>query len=265
MTAADRTEAVAQSLANQRLARTQIDVAEELRPRDEAEAYALQAKVNRRLSASRLGQPIGHKIGCTTPVMQAYLGIPNPCAGEIFANSAVANGGSVSRSDFLKLGVECEIVVRLARDVLPAEAPFTRGSVGDLVGSLHAGIELVDDRYADYRALGALTLIADNFFNAGCVLGEPLHDWRGRSLTALAGRMLVNGEEAGRGQGGMILGHPFEALAWLANSRAARGLGLAKHDIVFLGSIVQTRWVAPGDAIRIEVEALGAVELEVSP
>ena len=37
-----------------------------------------------------------------------------------------------------------------------------------------AGIELVDDRYEDYKQLNVATLIADNFFNVGVVLGEEL-------------------------------------------------------------------------------------------
>ena len=62
----------------------------------------------------------------------------------------------------------------------------------------------------------------------------------------------------------MILGHPFEALAWLANSRAARGLSLRRGAFVFLGSLVETKWLNPGDSVRIEIESLGAIDLEVS-
>ena len=132
------------------------------------------------------------------------------------------------------------------------------------VDAVMAGIEIVDDRYRDYRSLGAPTLIADNFFNAGCVLGEPIRDWRRLDLEALGGRMLINGQEVGRGAGGMILGHPFEALAWLANSRASRGLGLQKGAFVFLGSLVETKYPNPGDSVQVEIEGLGALVLEVT-
>jgi 2-keto-4-pentenoate hydratase len=127
-----------------------------------------------------------------------------------------------------------------------------------------AGIEIVDDRYRDFRSLGVPTLIADNFFNAGCVLGEPVSDWQRLDLGRLEGRMLINGGEVGHGDGGMILGHPLEALAWLANSRAARGLGLQKRAFVFLGSLVETKWPDPGDSVRIEIDALGVLDLQVA-
>ena len=260
----DQIESAAGSLVSQRLSSAPVDLAEDMRPADEVEAYAVQAEVNRRLSQSGLGLPVGHKIGCTTPVMQAYLGISNPCAGEIFAATTVQSHGQVSRARYRRLGVECEIVIGLSRDVAPEEAPFTREGMASWVDAVMAGIEIVDDRYRDYRSLGAPTLIADNFFNAGCVLGEPIRDWRRLDLEALGGRMLINGQEVGRGAGGMILGHPFEALAWLANSRASRGLGLRKGAFVFLGSLVETKYPNPGDSVQVEIEGLGALVLEVA-
>ena len=67
-------------LAEHRLERDPLDaLPAELRPRDEAEAYAIQEEVHRQLSARGLGAVVGHKIGCTTPVslfasMQATRG-----------------------------------------------------------------------------------------------------------------------------------------------------------------------------------------------
>ena len=47
------------------------------------------------------------------------------------------------------------------------------------VASCMAGMEIVDDRYVDYKSLDTPTLIADDFFDAGCVLGSAVSDWRG--------------------------------------------------------------------------------------
>jgi 2-keto-4-pentenoate hydratase len=254
----------ARSLARQRLSSLPIALSENLRPSREIEGYALQVEVNRQLSSSPLGLPVGHKIGCTTPVMQAFLGIHSPCAGDIFAATVASNGAQISRAAYRRLGVECEIAIELSRDIAPNEAPFTRETIASAVGAVMAGIEIVDDRYADYRSLGVPTLIADNFFNAGCVLDDPVRDWRRLDLAALVGRTLVNGSEVGRGDGAMVLGHPLEALAWLANSRASRGLGLQRGGFVFLGSLVETKWLEAGDSVRIEIEGLGALDLAVT-
>jgi 2-oxo-3-hexenedioate decarboxylase/2-keto-4-pentenoate hydratase len=69
--------------------------------------------------------------------------------------------------------------------------------------------------------------------------------------------MTVNGAAAGEGQGRDILGHPLEALAWLANLKAREGGGLAAGEIVMLGSVVETRWLARGDVVEVELESLG--------
>jgi 2-oxo-3-hexenedioate decarboxylase/2-keto-4-pentenoate hydratase len=125
-----------------------------------------------------------------------------------------------------------------------------------------AAIEVVDDRYEDYRSLDVPTLIADDFFNAGCVLGEPLEAWRELELAGLRGRMTINGVEVGTGSGADILGHPLEALAWLADALAARGRHLNAGEFVLLGSVVETRWVEPGDRVEIEIEGLGSARAE---
>jgi 2-keto-4-pentenoate hydratase len=251
-------EEAAALLARARLGRERFArLPDGLRPVDEAEAYAIQDALHARLAAAGRGPLLGYKIGCTTPVMQRFLGIDNPCAGGVLAPGVQRRDGSFRHADFLRVGVECEIAVALARDLPPEQAPYDRHQVGDAVGACMAAIEVVDDRYEDYRALDPLTLVADDFFHAGCVLGEPVPDWRGLDLPALVGRMTINGAEVGRGRGGDVLGHPFAALAWLANLCAAHDRPLRAGAFVLLGSVVETRWLAPGDRVEIAIEGLG--------
>jgi 2-oxo-3-hexenedioate decarboxylase/2-keto-4-pentenoate hydratase len=239
-----------------RLARRPLDrLPVDVRPEDEASAYAVQSALNVELAATGWGPVAGHKIGCTTPVMQAYLGIPNPCAGEVFATTVARGSGRFAASDFTRVGVECEIAVELGRDLV-GHGGFSRDVVADAVAAVMASIEIVDDRYVDYPTLGTPTLIADDFFNAGIVLGAPRRDWRALDLTTVGGRMLINGSEVGSGVGGDILGHPLDALSWLAGSMADRGRALRAGEFVTLGSIVATKWVAAGDEVRIEVDGL---------
>lgn len=235
---------------------------EACRPADEAAAYAVQDVLHARLAAAGWGAQVGHKIGCTTAVMQRFLSIDNPCAGGVFAPTVQHERGAFRHADFLHVGVECEIAVRLAQD-LPAEgAPYHRQTVAEAVGACMAAIEVVDDRYQDYRSLDAPTLIADDFFNAGCVLGAPVETWRELDLAGLRGRMTINGVEVGSGCGGDVLGHPLAALAWLANTLATRGRQLNAGEFVLLGSVVETRWVRAGDRVEIEVEGLGTARAE---
>jgi 2-oxo-3-hexenedioate decarboxylase/2-keto-4-pentenoate hydratase len=265
MTDTKRWKRAAERIVQQRIALTPMEaLPARSRPQDEVQGYALQSEVNRLLSKSGFGRVVGHKIGCTTPVMQAFLGIPNPCAGDVFEETVCHGSATVPRSGFVKVGIECEIAVELGRNIFPSDGPFTRESIASAVHSVMAAIEIVDDRYRDYSEMGVPTLIGDDFFDSGCVLGEPLLEWRELDLAALSGATSVNGEEVGRGTGSLIMGHPFEALAWLAQSRAARGMGLKQGEFVLLGSIVETKWLNAGDDARIEIEALGGAHINIT-
>ena len=230
------------------------------RPETIEEGYALQQAAHQLLAPS-LGRRTGYKIGCTTPVMQAYLGIPSPCAAGLFERSTHPSGIRLDPADFVHPGVECEIAVRLARSLAPGALPLEAGDVAAAIEAYLPAIEIVDDRYVDWRTIGTPTLIADDFFSAGCVLGPDVHPSAVTDLRDLAGEIRVNGRCVGTGQGRDVMGHPHAALAWLANHLASRGAGLEAGDIVLTGSLVQTVWLDPGDSALIRIAALGDVAL----
>ncbi|MEM9627226.1 MAG: fumarylacetoacetate hydrolase family protein [Pseudomonadota bacterium] len=258
----DRLDEAAMLLAEARLNGRTVDrLPEHCRPRDETEAYAVQDRLHKHLTAEGRDRLLGHKIGCTTPVMQHYLGIDSPCAGGLFEASVTMSGSRLRHGDFRHVGVECEIAVRLAKDVRPTPDGHQRDSIGEAVQSCMAAIEIVDDRYLDYRSLDTSTLIADDFFNAGAVLGPEVQDWTSLDLADLEGRMSVDGDIVGEGVGAAILGHPLEALAWLANRENARGRSLRAGDLVLLGSLVQTQWVSAGSHVAISIDGLGSASV----
>ena len=175
---------------------------ESVRPRDEADAYQVQALVQQRLTGG-YGALAGHKIGCTTPVMQTYLGIDNPCAGGVYAPMTHRGEGSYSFDTLLHPGVECEIAAMLGSDLPPSGAPYDRASVESAVDSVMASIEVVDDRWHDYKAIDPPSLIADDFFGLGCVLGPPVPARRPRPRRG-RGR---DGRQRRAGRRGQGLGH----------------------------------------------------------
>ena len=156
---------------------------------------------------------------------------------------------------------QCEIAVRLGRDLSPSQAPFTADTVGYAVEAYLPAIEIVDDRYQEWQSLGLPTLVADDFFAAGCVLGKPVARTAAPDLLLLSvvGRAIISGVEAGQGTGADVLGHPLNALAWLADRLAASGKHLGAGEIVLTGSLVKTVWLKPGDSVSMELEGLGSV------
>ena len=121
--------------------------------------------------------------------------------------------------------------------------------------------EIVDDRRADYKLLEIATLIADNAWNAGIVLGEWKTSWP--ALDAARGVVMLNGVEVDAGHGRDVLGHPFEPLVWLAERLAHEGTGLKAGDVVLTGSLVTTRFPAVTEAYEFVVDGLGSVSCKV--
>jgi 2-keto-4-pentenoate hydratase len=258
------TLAAAEVIAHARRHRTPLQaLAADNAPRDEAEGYRIQQAL-RDLLAADFGAFVGYKIGCTSAVMQEYLDIPHPCGGSVFARGVHASGVALKAKDFVRVGVECEIAVRLASDLPPSQAPFAANTVAQAIEAYLPAIEIVDDRYADWQTIGAPTLVADDFFAAGCVLGQPVSRSAAPDLLDVVGRAVVNGVEVSRGTGADVLGHPHHALAWLANHLAAGGQGLRAGQIVLTGSLVKTLWLNAGDKVTMDLSGLGAVSATFS-
>lgn len=236
-----------------------------LTPRDADEAYAVQDAFVR-MKARYCGRVAGHKIALTTPRMRAMVGLETPIAGRLHQRQVVRGPARVHAAQYGRLIVEFEIAVRMARDLAPASAPYSVAQVADAVQAVMPAFELADDRGADYATLAArgLELAADNAWNDGAVLGEPVDDWRDVDLAGLPGIASINGAVVGEGRGADSMGHPLAALAWVANHLAGRGEGLRGGDVVITGSLVTSKFPRAGDRVRFEAGALGAVELQVT-
>ena len=233
----------------------------ELCPQSESEAYQVQSEVHSLISKKRGDEIIGWKIGCTTPVMRAYLNINEPCAGGIFRSTVHFEDALVKHSDFLYPGVECELAVFIDKDLGFIEKEHTYDVISNAVGAIFPAIEIVDSRWHDYKTVNTFSLIADDFFGAGCVLGQPKTQWGNIDLKTLKGEMIINGIPVGQGLGKDILGNPIDALVWLTKMLEKRGTYLKQGNIVMLGSLVQTNWVNPMDQVEVEIDSLGTAKI----
>ena len=236
-----------------------------LAPHGIEEAYAVQDAFVA-LKARSCGGVAGHKIALTTSRMRALVGLGAPIAGRLHARQVVRGPATVRAADYGHLVVEFEIAVRMCAPLSAAGAPYGMEQVGAAVGDVMPAFELADDRGADYATLAARgpEMAADNAWNEGAVLGAPCADWRGSDLAALRAVAYINDEAVGEGSGADTLGHPFAALAWVANHLAGRGQALRRGDIVITGSLVTSKFPQPGDRLRFEAGALGAVQLRVT-
>ena len=226
------------------------------------DAYRIQDALHRLLGAAGRGTIAGWKIALTSKAMQQMTGVDQPAAGAIFSSVVHPSPARVDVRAYHHLGVEFEVAVRLG-DALPAGQPWTRVSVADRVAVCLPAFELVEDGNADYKQLDAFTLIAQNTWNGGVVLGSA-GDWRALNLETAVTRCWINDRPEGQGKTGDAMGHPFEAVAWLANLLNERGRRLERDMIVMTGSSITTKFPAPGDRIRFTIEGLGEAALEAS-
>jgi len=234
------------------------DLTEDIRPPDLVSAYAIQRQVSGLLTDYGHGRPAGWKIGCTSPAMQAFVGVDHPCAGTMFDRHIADLRVSYEHGRYSRLGLECEIAVQLSRDLLPGDDPLPA------IGAVMTSIEIVEERFEDYRTTAKESLVADDFFHVGCVLGKRHKVADLRDLAAIKGGFSIsNAPIEDVGHGGAILGHPFNALTWLAEHLEDRG-GVKEGEIVTLGSVIRTIFPKPGDVVRAEFEALGSVFVEIT-
>jgi 2-keto-4-pentenoate hydratase len=255
---------LAETLGEARLSAQPVpDMAPEDTPQTIADGYAVQRTLHRYF-CDRTGSTLaGWKIGATTDDMQAYLGVDGPAYGHILSANVHESGAALSASDFCNPGIECEIAVRIATDA--GAKTYTRETIGAIIEAVLPAIEIVENRYGDFLARGLPMLIADDFFHRACVLGTPVTNWQGTDLATVKGRTLIDGVKKGSGTGADVMGHPLEAIAWLANTLAAHGEKLTAGQIVLTGSVAPVIWIdRPAARTEIQMEGLGAVRVEIS-
>jgi 2-keto-4-pentenoate hydratase len=223
-----------------------------LAPRNFDEAYAAQGALCA-LWLPRLGPVAGRKIAVTTKVMQQLMGIDHPCGGMIFASRVHASPARIVKADFVNVRIECELAVRLGRDLPKGPAPYTRENARAAVSEIMAAFELIEDRNADYKSCKAMSLIADNAWNGGIVLGPGKAPPAGSDLNGIAGRVMRDGKEELAGK----TDDPMGALAWVANLAADSGRPLAAGMVVITGSVVPTIDIGTGERLDFALDGVG--------
>jgi 2-keto-4-pentenoate hydratase len=227
----------------------------EIAPPTVADAYAVQEALQE-IWAPIYGPPAGLKIATTTKVMQQLMGIDHPCGGIIYEKRVHNSPASIKLSDFVNMVAEFELAVRLARGLPKKAVPYTREEVRSAIGSVMPAFELIEDRQAVYKECSALSLIADNAWNGGIVLGPAVSVSPSQELNGLEGTLQT---PSGTRKG--ATDDPMGALAWLANLAVDRNRPLEAGMVVITGSVIPTLPIAAGETFVFSFAGLGKVEL----
>ncbi|MFC5373681.1 2-keto-4-pentenoate hydratase [Brevundimonas faecalis] len=226
-----------------------------LAPTDADGAYAVQT-INTRFWEAQGRRIVGRKAGLTAKAVQAQLGVDQPDFGVLFDDMRVADGGVLDPARTIQPKAEAEIAFVLGADLPDPETSVAQ--VAAAVASVHAAIEIVDSRIADWKITFADT-VADNGSSAFFVLADAGRGLTGLDLEGAAMEMTVNGAVASTGVGAAALGNPLNAAAWLARTLTARGEPLKAGDILLAGALGPMVALTPGDHVAASIGGLGEV------
>jgi 2-keto-4-pentenoate hydratase len=219
------------------------------------DAYAIQLiQVRRRVADG--AAVIGYKVGLTSAAMQQQMGVYEPDFGHLLTGMLCPADAAVPTDRFRQPRAEPEIALILTDDL---RGPHL--SVADVMtatGYALPAIEIIDSRITDWK-IGLVDTVADNASSGGLVLGQSPVPASARDLSLAGCVFRRNGRIVGTGAGAAVLGSPWHAATWLANTLTARGVVLAAGSIILTGSITAAVPVAAGDAVTATIDGLGSV------
>jgi 2-keto-4-pentenoate hydratase len=199
--------------------------------------------VRRREILAQGAEPLGWKVGFNLPEFQRKLGIDAPLAGFLTTDTLLEDGAEWSLGNQGEVIVESEVAVEIGDD-------------GRSIVALLPALELADPPDLDQDVD---TILAGNIFHRGVAFGP-----RVETSDPGAGRILVNGEE----QHSLSAEHTGANLERMVEAVAAR---LAEADErlrpgerIITGVLAPPHKAQPGDTVRLELDAIGGVELRFS-
>lgn len=221
-------------------------------------AYAIQRlNIERRLSAGR--RIVGCKIGLTSPAVQKQLGVDQPDCGTLLDDMEFHEGIPIPLARLQQPKVEAEVAFVLGRD-LALESPTIVDVMRAVEFALPA-LEIVGSRIRDWN-IRLVDTVADNASSSGYVVGGSPRKLSQLDLRGCAMKMRRDGEEVSEGRGAACLGHPLNAVVWLARTMARNGTPLRAGHLVLSGALGPMAAVTGEAAFKAHIEGLGSVSAQ---
>lgn len=244
-------------------------------------------------TSSMLGNHVGWKCGACSPAAQANMQLSEPFRAPLFQDRIFTEQRAavdISRTNLTVLEAEFGLV--LSKSLPPRGSPYTASDVMDAVSVIIPSVEVCASRWSGkaFEESTPFHRLADAGGNDSCLTGEAFEASGPEGVISLLDgvrvRFLIKndasdavGVESSGGSGADVLGHPANALAWLANSliegqtsTAASKyggesvIGLQAGDFVMSGAaaVLPAAAVQPGDTVVAEFQGLGTVELLIT-
>ena len=228
----------------------------------EADSACTRAKFTQALEATGR-KVIGYKAGLTNPAVQQRFRTDKPVWGKLYDGMLLADGSTVPANFGARPLFEADMLVRVKdAGINQATTPM---QVLQSIDAIAPFIELPDLMVQAPPQLNGAGVAA---INVGARLGVvgallPVPAYRAERhalLEQLQTMDVVVSDSAGaalaRGKGADILGHPLQAVVWLAQALQAQGLQLQAGDWVSLGSFSPLMPPKAGQQIQVRYEGV---------
>mgnify|MGYP002778905190 CR=1 FL=1 len=217
------------------------------------DAYAVQSAWSA-LREAKGERVLGRKIGLTSKAMQEQAGFNEPDFGRLWESRYFPSEHgrvAIPANLFLQPRLEGEIAFRLNHELAGPEV--TIEDVLAATDALAVSFEIVDSRFVreNFRVLDT---IADNASYGAFTLGAWGTDWLEGDLRDIRMTMERHGEVVVEGTGADSLGHPANAVAWLANTLASYDVRLQPGEVLLSGSLGRAIAVEPGDVFTVRMD-----------
>lgn len=199
-----------------------------------------------------IGPAGGWKVGARSPEAE-------PTCAPLAQSLIFLEGVSLPPGLLRLRGVEAEIGFKLAADLPPRTRPYEIAEMAGFIESVHPTLEIVESRYADWKQVAPLSVLADSNSNGALIIGLAIAAQSRDGYSALNVSLKFNGAEKCVATGGNPAKDLLRLLTWLANHCAVRGGGLRKGQVVTTGSHTGMLFAEPGTQVTGVFTGLGGV------
>lgn len=218
-------------------------------PASASDAYAVQ-----KIVAETFGPARGWKVG-------AKARSETPKTSPLFADIVRPAPAEWPAASLHMIGIEAELAFRLGRDIPVSDAPVAPGEVWNAIASVHAAIEIVDTRVADWKNVDPLWLIADNQMNGGFVFAPDGVAIAAGSYADAAAKLTIDDAVAVERRGGNPAGDPRWLVEWCVDHVVRQRGGLTAGDFITTGSYTGMIFVPPGTRVTADFAGIGTVSV----
>lgn len=236
-----------------------VPVRDLLAGRTVADAYEIAQANVLRAKQTRDARVVGWKVGITSKAVQQQLGVQSPDFGALLSDCAYGEGEPIPLSRLLQPRVEAEVAFILGASLQGRE--MTGLDVIRATEFIVPALEIVDSRIQQWD-ITLLDTVADNASSGLFVSGLRPTRLADVDLGRVNMSLAFEQEVASEGTGSACLGHPINAVTWLANTLIRMGTPLQAGDVVLSGALGPMVTVTTPGTFELSIDGLGGLRTE---